>query len=218
MRPLERRLSSCAVHPVRVFSPRPLGRNCACSDRVAGDAQTARMGAERPDSSAGGAGGRADAAPSTKAQSGGLAQRLLSSARRQQEALVGTISSLLRGCSSRSHKPSREPKLSAAASARSEPSRDSTRSETGAVATLAAFGHGGQSHEVPPCPATSQGACPHLAFPHHAHLRLAGHVLFQAQARRRPRRERAAHARAVHGQGLGLGLGLGLTLTLTSSP
>ena len=177
-----------------MFSPRSLGRNCVAR-RVAGDAHTPRMGAERPDSSAGGAGGRTDAAPSTKAQSGGLAQRLLASVRRQQEALVGTISTLLRG----NHKPSRESKLSAAASARSERSRDSTHSETGAVATLAAFGHGGQSHEVPPCPATSQGACPHLAFPHHAHLRLAGHVLFQAQARRRPRRERAAHARAVPG-------------------
>lgn len=137
--------------------------------------------------------------PSTKAQSEGLAQRLLASARRQQEALVGTISSLLRGCSSRNHKPSRELKLSAAASSRSEPSRDSTVSETGAVATLVAFGHGGQSHEVPPCPATSQSTCLHLACPHHAHLRLAGHVLFQAQAGRRPRRERAAHARALHG-------------------
>ena len=71
---------------------------------------------------------------------------------------MGTISTLLR-----SHKPSRESKLSAAASTRSEPSRDSTHSETGAVATLVAFGHGGQSTEVPPCPATSQGTCPHLA-------------------------------------------------------
>ena len=112
--------------------------------------QIARMGAQRLDSCAG-AGGRADAAvqaPSTKAQSEGLAQRLLASARRQQEALVGTISSLLRGCSSMNHKPRRESKLSAAASTRSEPSRDSTVSETGAVATLVAFGHGGQSHEV----------------------------------------------------------------------
>ena len=110
----------------------------------------AGMGAERPDSSAGGA--------------GGLAQRLLAAARRQQEALVGTISSLLRGCSSRSHKPSRESKLSAAASTRSEPSRDSTHSETGAVATLVAFGHGGQSHEVhlalPPARARARTSLP----------------------------------------------------------
>ena len=118
------------------------------------------MGAERPDSSAGGAGGRTDAAPSTKAQSGGLAQRLLTSVRRQQEALVGTISTLLRG----NHKPSRESKLSAAASTRSEPSRDSTHSETGAVATLVAFGHGGQSHEVhlalPPARARARTSLP----------------------------------------------------------
>ena len=143
-----------------VFTPAAL----RCWTQLQATRTLAGMGAERPDSSAGGAGGRADAAPSTKAQSGGLAQRLLSSARRQQEALVGTISSLLRGCSSRSHKPSREPKLSAAASARSEPSRDSTHSETGAVATLVAFGHGGQSHEVhlalPPARARARTSLP----------------------------------------------------------
>ena len=119
-----------------------------------------------PDSSAGGACGGPSArqATTTNAQSEGpLGQHLLDAARRQQEAFVGNISSLLTQCSSRnrrsgpalesdSQRSSAESNLSTAVSSRADPHKDElptkAEPETGGLASLAAFGHGGESHEV----------------------------------------------------------------------
>ena len=130
-----------------------------------------------PDSSAGGAGGgpsdAARQAATTNAQSEGpLGKHLLDAARRQQDALVGNISSLLTRCSSRNRRPepsdaradsrtTAESNLSAAASSRAEPNNElptKAKPATGGLATLAAFGHGGGSSEVHCPPALYLGA------------------------------------------------------------